>query len=441
MDVPHNLLDAAAVLVSNPYAVEVKAAENARQRLAQADAPAAAATLLARGAVEPAETLLLAQAALQACAPNTQPQDVVPEALWRAHPGLKQLPHPRESYLRVATAHARCQASLEALAGGSPAMGLLRQQVWAVSFGASLFHGMTLERVIRDHDVLIVGETGTGKETVANAILEGIQGGPDGSAAPRTAINAAALPETLTEGELFGHAKGAYTGATEHRVGRIRAAHGGGFFLDEVGDLPLATQSKLLRVIELDEVAPLGSDKVYNVDVRFIAATHRNLLAMAQDNRFRRDLYERLAGCVIQVPPLRERPQDIPVIGMRFVHRMMTHPRMAPQVERMEVWLNSPQALSQRWGGNVRELYNALRNLMLGLPATAAFPSVGAPSTDPAVTVVPGRIMDAQAPLTEVEDWYMQKVLTRVEGNLALASRILGVDRSTLRRHTRRWGS
>jgi DNA-binding NtrC family response regulator len=312
----------------------------------------------------------------------------------------------------------------------------LRAEIWAASFGRSLWHALVLERVMRDDDVLILGETGTGKELVAAALQEATPGNEKGDAAPRGAINAAALPETLIESELFGYVKGAFTGANENRTGRIRSAHTGCFFLDEVGDLPLATQVKLLRVLESDEITPLGSDQNHIVDVRFVAATHKDLRAMVEEGRFRRDFYQRLAGLVIEIPALQDRSEDISSIGAAYVRQYVGDAEeLAEETERVARWLRSPAARHYAWPGNVRELQNVIRTVLVGLT-----PDVGAADVDTRAVggeAMPAFLAAGSASLREVGDWYIRRVVAHCEHNLAQASRVLGVDRSTIRRRLR----
>jgi DNA-binding NtrC family response regulator len=330
----------------------------------------------------------------------------------------------------------RCYHALRQLEGSSAAMREVRRATWAACFGDSLLHTLALAQVIFDHDVLILGETGTGKEAIALAIQEGCVGPANGSPAPRAALNAAAVPQTLIESELFGHIKGAFTGATETRKGRIRSAHGGCFFLDEVGDLEATTQVKLLRVIETDEVHPLGSDESHTAHCRYVAATHKDLEGMVDDGVFRRDFYQRLAGNVIRLPPLRERPEDIPEIGRAFVQRFLPEGQLPETRDRLLSWLESREAQRYAWPGNVRGLQNTLRNLLLGLP-----PGIGdesAPIADPTVETLPASIRDCAATMQDVEEWYLARVLDHTGENLAASARILGVDRTTVRRRARK---
>jgi DNA-binding NtrC family response regulator len=344
---------------------------------------------------------------------------------------FRRLPRPRGHYVRIAFAAARCVKALNALVGDSPAMQSVREQTWKACFGESLDQALLLDRVIRDHDVLVLGETGTGKESVAHAIQEGTPGGDDGRPAPRSTLNAAAVPDTLVESELFGHEKGAFTGASTTRIGRVRSASGGCFFLDEVGDLPSTVQVKLLRVMELDEVSPLGADEAYDADLRWVAATHRDLEVMVRAGEFRHDLYQRLAGHVIHIPPLRERPEDIVTIGAAFLVRYPAPPQVNA---RANAWLSSAEARTYSWPGNVRELENALRNLLLGsrplvAPRTV---QVEAPAT---IESLPADVAAATAPLAAVCRWYAARALAAADGNRSLAARRLDIDRATLRRH------
>jgi len=348
-----------------------------------------------------------------------------------------KLPRPVSDYRRIVMAAGRCFRALSAILGDSAAMQRTRHEVWAACFGNSLRHMLDLESVTRDHDLLILGETGTGKDAFARAIQDATPGGGDGHNAPRSTINAAAIPETLVESELFGHVKGAFTGASETRMGRIRSADGGSFFLDEVGDLPQTTQVKLLRVIETDEVQPLGSDTTFTVDLRYIAATHKDLEAMVDEGNFRQDLFQRLAGTVIRIPPLRDRPEDMVEIGMGFLRENLEATQDPDRyIGAIRDWLRSPEARAPTWPGNVRELQNALRSLLLGMQ-----PDIHGPGTrEPAAGEqpdVPAGVREATWSLPTVKDWYVRRVLALADGNYTRAAQILGVDRSTVRRAAR----
>jgi DNA-binding NtrC family response regulator len=344
----------------------------------------------------------------------------------------------RNALVGVAQAAVRCQRSLDRLVGASESLRAVRASAWGLCFGQSVLDSRRLERVLREHDVLITGETGTGKEAVAIALGLGTPGGPDGGEAPFFALNIAAIPETLIESELFGHVRGAFTGAGKARPGHIRHVASGCLFLDEVGDLPATAQSKLLRVMETDRVTPLGSEMSYAADVRYIAATHKDLRRMVGTGAFRQDLYERLAGHVIRLPPLRERSEDLLPIGVEFAERYLGP--TAPEWKRVRAFLESGSARAHRWPGNVRELHNCLRNVMLGIDPGLTTPGATTESeAELAVPAggIPGAVLAASAPFAEVERWYFERVLARSDHNFALAARVLGVDRSTLRRKIR----
>ncbi len=428
------LSEANRVLIGNPFEVDAERWLRAAARLEDTDVGLALRGLLRDGRLLEAERLVLAAGHLAACRDPDHPQAVLGADVL-APDVSRALPRPRAGYLRVVMAAGRCRRALGAVLGSSEAAVRVRRATWSACFGDSLVHALTLAQVIHDHDVLILGETGTGKEAIAQAIQDGTPGADDGGRAPRSALNAAAVPETLIESELFGHVKGAFTGATESRTGRIRASHGGCFFLDEVGDLLPTTQVKLLRVIETNEVTPLGSDVSHHADLRYVAATHKDLEQMVDHGRFRRDLYQRLAGSVIRLPPLRERPEDIVEIGTAFVSRHLPAGILDETRARIDDWLRSPEALGYPWPGNVRELQNVLRNLMLGLgPGVGPAPHPPAP----AAPELPPFIRDCTASMREVDDWYLARALDREGGNLTRVAATLGLDRTTVRRRARK---
>ena len=274
--------------------------------------------------------------------------------------------------------------------------------------------------------VLIQGESGTGKELMARAIHELSAR----ARKPLLALNCGALPDTLLEGELFGHKAGAFTDAKRDRKGRIAAAEGGTLFLDEIGDISPALQVRLLRVIQERTYEPLGSNEPVRANVRFIAATHRDLREEVAAGRFREDLYYRLNVMQIAIPPLRERPEDIPVLARRFLERQMTlHDKdfrgFSP--EAMDALLRHP------WPGNIRELENAVEHACVlcrqpqiqvtDLPALVQ----GAPGTEEAPgRPNPGRDLRAQ------EMALIQAALARHGGNRTAAARELGIHPTTL---------
>ncbi len=274
-----------------------------------------------------------------------------------------------------------------------------------------------------DAAVLLLGESGTGKELVAHAIHHN-SGRRDG---PFVAVNCAAIPEHLLESELFGHEKGAFTGADRARRGLFAEADGGTLFLDEVGDLPGPLQAKLLRVLQDRAVRPVGAAREIQLDVRVIAATHRDLPRLVADGAFREDLYYRLAVIPLRLPSLREREEDIMLLAGHFLERAAA--ALGKRIDGFDAeataWL-----LAHRWPGNVRELENVVERA-----ATLA--------RVPLVTLADLRIeFAAEGPaagalrptLAELEDQYIRRVLEETKGDKAAAARILGVSVRTLQR-------
>lgn len=210
----------------------------------------------------------------------------------------------------------------------------------------------------QDVNVLILGESGTGKELVARALYQHSRR----NQAPFLAINCAAIPETLLESELFGHEKGAFTGADRKRIGKFEQCHHGTLFLDEVGDMPLPTQAKILRLLQDGQFQRVGGNETFSVDVRVIAATNQNLETMIDEGRFRRDLYYRLRGVTLHLPALRERLDDIPELAHYFLFRFNRQLGTAVQsisqdaLERLQ---------SYRWPGNIRELQSVIREALI----------------------------------------------------------------------------
>ena len=282
-----------------------------------------------------------------------------------------------------------------------------------------------------DSTVLILGETGTGKELVARAIH---QNSPR-SEGPFIKVNCAALPESLLESELFGHEAGAFTGATSQRAGRFELADGGTIFLDEIGEMPLVAQSRLLRILQEQELERVGGTSTIPVNTRVLAATNRDLLQRSQENQFREDLYYRLNVFPIELPALRERLEDIPDLVQAFVQKLGS--RLGRTIERIpERVLAAFQNYS--WPGNIRELENVVERTMilsreneLALPVGLLEAPKGASPCDPRKT------------LAEVEKEYISSVLSQTEGVIAGpkgAARILGLNPNTLRSRMKKLG-
>jgi len=286
--------------------------------------------------------------------------------------------------------------------------------------------------------VLIQGETGTGKELVAQAIH---QNSPRKSK-PFVALNCAALSENILESELFGHVKGAFTDASSDRVGKFEYAHGGTLFLDEVGDMPLATQIKLLRVLENGEITRVGSNDPIKVNVRILSATNRNLEDGIEAGTFRNDLYHRLKVVTVRLPSLRERSQDVPILIDHFI-------RLFSRKHGKQIKGVSPVArrklLAFEWPGNVRQLRNVVESMVVvdydglldvdDLPEELADPTepVAAP-TSQSLTGLVGRSLE------EVERMFITETLRVTGGNREEAARILGIGERTLYRKIKEYG-
>jgi transcriptional regulator with PAS, ATPase and Fis domain len=286
--------------------------------------------------------------------------------------------------------------------------------------------------------VLIRGETGTGKEVVARLI----HGASQRRAGPFVAVNLSAIPEALAESELFGHVRGAFTGADKARTGRFVAAHGGTLFLDEIGEMPRAVQVKLLRALQEREVTPVGASEAIPVDVRVIAATHRNLEGMIAEGAFREDLYYRLDVVPIEIPPLRERRQDIPALAEHF--RGEVNAREARAVPGFA--LDVMQRLdAYDWPGNVRELENLVERLVVvascrmvvmnDLPAHLRTEVV---DLEHASLDLPPSGVDLRVFLTQLEERLIAQALARTGGNKNRAAELLGMNRTTLVEKLRR---
>ena len=318
------------------------------------------------------------------------------------------------------------------MVGDSPAMQRVRELIARVAPS--------------DARVLITGESGTGKELVAAAIHNGSARRDK----PFVRVNCAAIPRDLVESEMFGHERGAFTGATDRRIGRFELAHTGTLFLDEVGDLGAEAQAKLLRAIEAKEIERVGGGKPIKVDVRIVAATNKDLERAVHDGSFREDLFFRLNVIPLSVPPLRERPDDVPALVAHFsaLYRARTG-RPLPR------WSDEALGLltRYRWPGNVRELANIVERLailhagaevtaahvreVLVVDATGAAEPAGRPATLPDA-------LGLDRPLSETLDEYERVLITRAlsvaGGNVAEAARRLQTDRPNLYRRMRRLG-
>jgi DNA-binding NtrC family response regulator len=277
-------------------------------------------------------------------------------------------------------------------------------------------------------NVLITGESGTGKELVAKAIhYNGVR-----KEGPFVAINCAAIPETLLESELFGYKKGAFTDAKSDKKGLIFEANEGTLFLDEITEMPLTLQAKLLRVIEEREVRPLGDTNSYPIDVRIISSSNRNIKSTIQEGRFREDLYYRLNVIDIQLPPLRERKEDIPLLIQHFITKFSNEfKKNISGVSKDALKL----LLNYSWPGNVRELENVIQRAITLSQHDTILPEDLPPSmlqeTDKNVLE---KAVQEKYTINQLEKEYIRRILVEVGGNKSKAAEILGLDRKTLYR-------
>ena len=302
------------------------------------------------------------------------------------------------------------ETGFEGIIGSSSGLRRVLQMVETVAWGNST--------------VLLLGETGTGKELIARAIH---------SHSPRTdrpfvKLNCAAIPTGLLESELFGHERGSFTGAIAQKIGRLELAHQGSLFLDEIGDIPLELQPKLLRILQEREFERLGSTRTQKVDVRIVAATHRDLEGMIVEKQFRSDLYYRVNVFPIHVPPLRKRPDDIPLLVQHFVQHATR--KMRKEIDTIPS--ETMDALIRyRWPGNIRELENVIERAVILSPG----PVLRLSSRDLKSRITAGQTTDRHQTLEEVERNHILKTLkeTRwvLSGTGGAAAR-LGLNRSTL---------
>jgi DNA-binding NtrC family response regulator len=288
----------------------------------------------------------------------------------------------------------------------------------------------------RRSTILITGETGTGKEVVARSL----HAASNRAHLPMVSINCSALPETLLEAELFGHVKGAFTGAVNHRIGRFEQANHGSIFLDEIGDMPLSLQAKLLRVLQEREFQRLGSSETVRVDVRVIVATNNDLGEMVRQGKFREDLYYRLNVVPIAIPALRERNSDIGVLARHFIEKICRDEAIPlKQISRETL----DRLGAHDWPGNVRQLENAIEKAIVlsgdrpflypgdfPLPARK-YPVAFQPSAQ-AFIAVPDQGLDFERTVGSIELNILEQALKRTGGNKKLAAEMLGLKRTTL---------
>jgi DNA-binding NtrC family response regulator len=379
--------------------------------------------------------------AVQGAAPGVpvlarDPQASVSEAVHLAHLGLYQFLPAGESAFRLIdqaiedgrrndlarmAAHVNGEDWERILVGGSREMRQLQHIIRLVAG--------------RRATVLITGETGTGKELAARSLhLAGSR-----RSGPMVAVNCSALPESLLESELFGHVRGAFTGAFQNRIGRFEQAQGGTLFLDEIGELPMDLQTKLLRVLQEREVQRLGSSEIIKVDIRVIAATNCDLARRIEDGKFREDLFYRLNVVPIEMPPLRRRREDVPLLATHFVDKVC-------QAEGIPVKVLTHETLERlcdySWPGNVRQLENMVEMAV----ALSGERRTLAPSDFPLPTTLAERPMPGRAPVVAVPDGgldyeqtlaviersILEQALRKTGGNKQAAADLLRLKRTTL---------
>ena len=295
----------------------------------------------------------------------------------------------------------------------------------------------------KDITVLVRGETGTGKELIGSLLhAQSRRAG-----GPLVRFNCSAIPAELAEAELFGHARGAFTGATQARAGFFAEANHGTLILDEVGELPLAIQAKLLRALQDGEIQPVGSGHVEKVDVRIVACTHRDLAADAREGRFRQDLYYRLAVVELHVPPLRERREDIPALAREFALRYAD--RFGVEAVRLAPAIVQRLAAAD-WPGNVRQLENAVARMVAlsgggdeigpeAFPGTGSGDAAPQPGDEAVVPMAADGSHTLREQLDAVERSVIARTMTAVGGNQSEAARRLGISRNTLTERLRRY--
>lgn len=312
------------------------------------------------------------------------------------------------------------QVGVGRLLGDSPAMQRVRDQI--------------LRAAATDSTVLILGESGTGKELVAEAV----HAHSNRARRPLVTVNMAAIPETLVESELFGHVKGAFTGAATDRVGRFEEADRGTLFIDEIGDFPLASQAKLLRVLETRVVRRIGAETERSIDVRLLAATSRNLRQMIDERRFREDLYYRLNVITIELPALRERREDIPQLIDAFVESIAeTLKRPAPAIDPVVYGA----LCGYSWPGNIRELRNSLESMIVMAPRDKLTPADLPQNLSGTLTddLVRGT-NEEELRLDSLEKSVILQTLKKCDGNRTRAAEALGISVRTLQRRLKVWG-
>jgi DNA-binding NtrC family response regulator len=340
----------------------------------------------------------------------------------------------------------RQDSHLGAIAASTPEIDVHFEHLQSRSAAMQEVIGLAKKLAVRNVPVIIQGETGTGKEVVAEAIHVASRR----SGNPLIAVNCAAIPESLIDSHLFGHRKGAFTGADANRNGCFDEAEGGTLFLDEVGELSLEAQAKLLRALQKNEITTVGDSKPHRVDVRVMAATHRDLLSMVEQGDFREDLFYRLAIGVLQLPPLRQRVEDIPSLVKILLEQLNEEAQSQPGYVSKNISESAIKFIeAQSWPGNIRELWNTLLRASIwsdGSELTVEHlqrAMIERPGSKPKGARLPdiGQGIDINEVLDKTKRYYAEEALKATAGQKVKAARLLGLpNHQTLSNWLKQWG-
>ena len=358
------------------------------------------------------------------------------EAVRLAHLGVYQvLPSGEQAFELIDQAIEDCRRRQMAKLSASVSGAEWARQLIGGSRGMRQVHHIIHLVAGRRSTVLITGETGTGKELAARALHLGGKR----SSGPMVSVNCHALPESLLESELFGHVRGAFTGAFQNRIGRFEQAQGGTLFLDEIGELPIDLQAKLLRVLQEREVQRLGSSETIKVDIRVVAATNCDLPRRIEEGKFREDLYYRLNVVPLEMPPLRQRIEDVPMLAAHFVEKICRAESIPPKMLTREAL---ERLCGYSWPGNVRQLENVVemaiamsddrRTLTPADFVLPASPREHAPAPGGPLIPLPADGLDYERTLAVIERSILEQALRRTGGNKKAAADILHLKRTTL---------
>lgn len=340
----------------------------------------------------------------------------------------KRFANERLIVAELASRSAQVRAALDSIVGNTEVMRKVRRDTWAAAFGASLAVTVARASLIRTTPILIQGETGTGKELIGQALGKAEQGTWDEKTgqwnpAPFEAVHLGSIPTELVAAALFGFEKGAHSKADKSQKGILEKCHKGAVFFDEIAELPKSTQVALLRCLQEGKVRPLGAPRDVDAHPRILSATHQSLPELVEQGAFRRDLYHRLSAVMIEIPPLRARPSDIPLIAEHILVNVEASER-GPLLESVKRWLAKHPTYT--WPGNVRELGLVVRALALGLDPKRD--EAGAASPD---ALLPKEVVNGAWTMEQMKRWYAEHVLKHSSSQTEAAQR-LDMDRGTL---------